>query len=136
MRVPRFDWDASTLTLSIPAKPWTPGTQGIGAGREESAAGVPSAWITRRDYTMGVELVFTEAEWPSVRAMIEHGQEGGVITWYPDAAVPATSYACILVAPAIDEDVRPARGEYFGTLVLSITLRRTTGAAMDPVFYA
>lgn len=106
----------------------------VGAGREESAAGVPSAWVTRREYPFRIPLRFTEAEWPAVRAMIEYGQDGGVVTVFPDQA-NATSYACYLIAPLFDSPVRPTRGEHFGTLELTVEFRRTTAAAIDEAYY-
>jgi hypothetical protein len=133
-QTPKFVYGATTLTLTHPVRPWTAGTQGMGAGIEWSAAGIPSVWETRREHTRDIPLRFTEAEWPGVRAMLLHGMGGGAITYYPDQAL-ATSHACYLLAPEIGDAVRPARGEYVGMLELTITLRRTDGAAMDGVYY-
>src|SRR5690606_28375521 len=118
----------------LPARDWQPGTMGVGAGLEFSAAGVPSAWVTRRDRTLRVTQRFTEDQWPDVRAWLEHAQAGGTFSWFPDST-GGTSYTCYLVAPTPDEDVRPARMDYFGGMEITYTIRRTDGQAIDEEFY-
>lgn len=134
MRVPRITYASTTLLFTIPNRVWTPGTQGIGAGSEESAAGIPAAWITRRDYTLRVPLRFTEAEWPAVRAWLAYAQAGGSFTFFPNAAT-GTSYTCYLVEPRIDERVEPAPGEHWGTLELAVVIRTTAGTAIEPAYF-
>lgn len=136
MRLQKVTYGAgpTALTFDLPARPWVPGTVGIGAGREESASGIPSVWYTRRDRSLHILQRFTESQWSSVRAFLDHAQAGGSFAWFPDSA-DATSYTCYLVAPRIDEDVRPTRGEYFGSMELLLTIRRTDGGAIDEVYF-
>jgi len=124
----------TTLAFTLPARIWTPATQGVGAGIEFSAAGTPAAWVTRREYTLTVTQRLVESEWPAVRAWLEHAQGGGTFAWFPDAD-EATSHTCYLVRPTIEEDVRPARTEYFSGMEITFTIRRTDGAAIDEVFF-
>lgn len=135
MRTQKVVYGATTLALAWPVRPWTPGTVAVGAGREESAAGVPSAWVTRRDRTLLVTLRFPEEAWPDVRAWIEYAQGGGTFSWYPDAAL-TTHHTCYLIAPAVDEHVRPTRAEDPGEMELVVEIRRTDGAAMDEEYFA
>lgn len=125
---------ASTLALTIPTRSWSPGTMGVGAGSEESAAGVPSAWITRRDYTLRVPLRFTESEWPAVRAWIEDAQGGSTFDFYADAAA-AAYHTCYLIDPKIDAAVEPTRGEHFGTFDLPVLIRTTAGTPIEPAYF-
>lgn len=124
----------TSLTFTLPARTWVPGTVGVGAGMETSAAGVPSAWITRRDRTLTITQRFTEDEWPDVRAWLEHAQNGGTFVWWPDSS-GGTSHTCYLVSPTPDEEVVPQRTEYFGGMEITFKIRRTDGAAIDEVFF-
>lgn len=134
MRLQRIEYGPTTLALSLPARSWTPAIVGIGAGMEWSAAGVPSAWATRRDRTLEVVQRITEAEWPTVRAWLEYAQMGGVFAWYPDASKPG-AHVCYLVAPAIDEEVRPTETDFGGVWEITFTIRRTDGGPIDEEFY-
>ena len=130
-----FGAGPTSLTFSVPARPWVPGTVGVGAGIEWSAAGVPAAWITRRDRTLTITQRFTEDQWPAVLAWLEDAQQGNAFSWFPDSTA-GTSHTCYLVSPTIDEDVRPQRGEYFGEMSLTYTIRRTDGALIDEDFFS
>lgn len=134
MRIPKIVYNATTLTFTLPARAWVPGTVGVGAGIAWSAAGVPSAWVTRRDRTLSLTQRITESEWPTFRAFLDWAQAGGSFDWYPDASL-STKYTCYLTAPAINEDVRPVAGEFPGDLEVSYTIRRASGAAIDEEFY-
>lgn len=134
MRLQRVTYGATSLTFGLPARPWTPGTRGVGAGAETSAAGIPSTWVTRRERTLQIVQRFTEGQWPAVRAFLDHAQVGGTFAWFPDSTV-GTSHTCYLVSPTIDEDVRPTRGEYFGSMEILLTIRRTDGAAIDEGYF-
>lgn len=134
MKTEKVIYNSITLAFKLPARPWVPGTVGVGAGIDWSAAGVPSAWVTRRDRTLQINQRLLESEWPAFRAFLEWAQSGGTFAWHPDATA-GTSYTCYLLSPTIDEEVRPQRGQYFGEMEVSFTIRRTDGAAIDEVYY-
>lgn len=132
---PKVVYNSTTLLFTRPARPWIPGTQGVGAGRAESAAGVPSVWVTRRDRLLSVPLRFTESEWPSVRAWLVWAMDGGgSFAFYPDQN-EATSYTVYLVSPSIADEVAPSRGEHFGEMELTVKIRTTAGTAIEPAYY-
>jgi hypothetical protein len=126
----------SSITFPWSGSPWVPATEAVGSGREESAAGTPSGWVTRWENSLEVELRFEEALWVSVLALLQAVMPGTTFDWYPDSALD-TYHTCYLVdpRPAGGQAVRPARGEYFGELRLPIRFRRTDGAVIPPVFF-
>jgi hypothetical protein len=131
---PRFIYNSITLEPTLPARPWISGLQAVGAGSEVSAAGIPSAWVTRWEYPFRIPLRFLENEWPEVRSMIEYGMRGNTIQVFPDTAV-ATSYVCYLVSPAMGERAEPIRGEFLSQMEITLEFRRTTTAAIDTEFF-
>ncbi|MDQ3273626.1 MAG: hypothetical protein M3Q39_00990 [Actinomycetota bacterium] len=134
-KTPKIVYNAVALLFTFPARPWGSGSVGIGAGKEESAAGVPSVWVTRREYPLRVPLRFYESEWPAVRAWLVWAMDGGgSFSFYPDQA-DATVYTCYLKSPGPADEIQPVRGEYPGMMELEVVLRRTTSAAVDFVFY-
>lgn len=134
MRLQKLIYNATTLAFSLPPRPWAPGTVGVGAGIARSAAGVPAAWVTRRDRTLSLTQRITEVEWPSFRAFLDWAQLGGVFDWYPDASL-STKHTCYLVSPEITENVQPVRATFDGDMEVSFVIRRTDGAAIDVQFY-
>ena len=134
--VPKIVYDGNTLTFSQPCRAWTPGSMGIGAGVEWSAADVPSAWVTKRRRTLTLVQRITEAEWPDVRDFLDWAQAGGSFQWYPDSG-SGTNHTCYLLAPTIDEDVRPVHSDAYGGDMETppLTIMRTDGAAIDVSFF-
>lgn len=134
-RLQKIVYDGTTLAFTLPCRPWVPGSVGVGAGVEWAAAGVPAAWVTRRDRTLTMVQRITEAEWAPFRAFLDWAQEGGTFAWYPDAS-SGTNHTCYLLSPTIDEDVRPQHGDFPGDLETPpFTIRRTDGAAIDVAFF-
>jgi hypothetical protein len=133
---PKVVYNSITLLFTLPCRPWISTTRGVGAGKEESAAGVPSVWVTRREYPLRVPLRFLESEWPSVRAWLVWAMDGGgSFSFFPDQSV-GTSYTCYLVRPTTDEDVVPSPDpEYPKARELEVTVRRTTAAAIDTAYF-
>jgi hypothetical protein len=77
------------------------------------------------------------ASGPALRAVLVYAQRNAAaITFWPDAAVPGTSYSVYLVTPAIGEAIQPERGEYVRTYEISITVRSVDGTAIEPAYYA
>src|SRR5687767_10130872 len=87
------EWEA---TISSPS--WLPGDRSEG-GSDISSAGIPAAYIVRRDDLAFVRLWFHESEWVAVKALVNHGQTAEILTWFPDADEP-TSFEVYLDEPA------------------------------------
>lgn len=115
--------DETDLELALSVRPWDRRTPTVGGARI-SAAGVPGAYIVRRDHTLLVPLRFLETEWIAVHAMIAWGQAGESFTWYPDANEPGTSFLVWLDSPVAGEPIAPSRSTDFPKMLeLTITLR-------------
>jgi hypothetical protein len=120
----------------LPQRPWDPGTDTLG-GSDVSAAGVPAAFLIRRDPLWHVTLRFPEGEWPNVERLIAHGQGAGSITFYPDR-LSGLSHTVYLLSPAMGERVRPRRSDEPSTQEIDLVLRRTTtgaGTAVADLYY-
>lgn len=125
-----------TLSLQVPVRPWSHGVRARGADAEESAAGVPSVYVHRWEYPTRFVIRFPESQWPDVRAMLQHGMEGGTITYHPQGVAGGTSFVCYLVSPTVQEEVEPGPdAELRGWLELPIRLRRTTAAAITGEYF-
>lgn len=127
------DGEPVTLELRLPQRPWLPGTGTVG-GSDVSAAGVPSAFLIRRDHTWSLTLRFFESEWPSIERLVAHLQGGSSATWYPDAGQDETR-TVYGVTPAMGDPVTPRRGDDPGTLELDLVIRRTTTAVVRDRFF-
>lgn len=115
------DWAAS-----LPVRAWDRRTSTIG-GQRVSAAGTPASYIVRRDQVLLLPLRFYETEWADVSALIEWGQSGETILWYPDANEAGTSFIVYLDNPAAGEDIVPTRAaDYPRVLELTLALRSTS----------
>ena len=124
--IPRFVFDGNTLDLSIPMRPTVPDDETEG-GSVDSAAGLPAAYEVRRYDLLQMELRFLDSEWLSVLEFIRYGQRStGTFSVYPDLNIDEYR-TCYLHAPRMGENVRPARGEYFGEYVLGIVVRSISG---------
>lgn len=132
---PKFASGSNTATLTIAQRPWVPGVVVMG-GADTSWAGVPEAWVDREDRTLALRISCYESEWPALRAVLVYAQRNAAaITWWPDAAVPGTSYSVYLVTPAIGDVLQPERGDHAGTYEISITVRSVDGTAIEPAYY-
>lgn len=132
---PKVVYNGVTLLFTRPARPWVPVSQGVGAGREVSASGVPSVWVTRRESRLSLPLRFHESEWPAVRAWLTWALDtGSSFTLWPDQDA-AASYPVYLEKPAPDDELKPVRGDAIGEMELTVEVRTTTGAVIEPAYY-
>jgi len=135
---PRFLFDDGDLpvgdiTLQLPVGLWRHSFPVIG-GDIESDGAVPASYIVRRDYCLTVPLRVFEEEWPTIRRMIAHGQQEGVIFWYPNESVNE-NVEVYLETPAIGDPVEPRPdGEYPACLIIELTFRRVDGQPWDEDF--
>jgi hypothetical protein len=130
--VPKVLYNGTTLTFTLPMRPFTPGTKAIG-GHGESGAGVPCKFVIRRDRFLDVVLRFYESEGPAVRAWLEWAQDAtpGAFTVWPDAAVPGTSKSSYLVSPQVGEDTQPTHDQFEGTFEQRVKIRSADGSPYD-----
>lgn len=129
-RVPTFEYGDVDLALMLPVALWNHQLRHTG-GDIESDAAFPAAYIVRTDYQLAIPLRFYESEWPEVRALVEFGQTGAVIKWFPDLE-SEDSFDVYLDAPAIGEEITPTPdGTYPRALFLTIVLRRVDGEPWD-----
>lgn len=137
MKLSRYVFDVTTLDLSLPPEPWRQAVpKAVGGGIMWSAAGLPSSYVVRWERALIIPNRLTEAEWPTYRAMLEWGMQGGVITWTPDlVGAPATSYSLYLLAPAITDGGEVPRLTFPGDQSHTIIVRRTDSAALDVEFF-
>jgi hypothetical protein len=114
------------LALTLPITPWLRHTGAVG-GDIEADSGVRAAYVVRRDEFLTFTLRFFEDEWPDVQFLLDYGQTGQLIVWYPDQDHLDLQFACYLEAPAIGTPyaVTPD-GEYPRVFLQEITLVRST----------
>lgn len=138
--VPQVVYSASNTVVpfTIPMRLWEPDSHAVG-GEGVSAAGIPEAFIIRRDEKAHLKLRFTESEWAAVRTWLiwAHNNRATAFTFYfqrsPD--LPVGGIAAYLDAPKATDSIKPTRGETKGTWDLEITIRSTTGTPIDVVAY-
>lgn len=111
--------ETTDITTTLAGSQWTRASVPVG-GREESASRVPSSYEVRRDQLLKQTIRFTEAEWPALRNMLEHGQRGSTITVYPDASL-AANRVCYLKQPSFDELIEARPSDYPGDLEVDVT---------------
>lgn len=128
------DGSAVDLLMSLPQRPWTFGSNGLG-GSDVAASGVPASFEIRRDYFLHLTLRFTEAEWDDVERLVRHLQRSGSATFYPDRDVGGTSHTVYGHLPAMGEEIRPRRSEEPSTLELDVSVRRTTQVVFTDAFF-
>ncbi len=124
------DWAAS---LSVRA--WGRRTGTIG-GQRISAAGTPASYVVRRDEVILIPLRFYETEWDDVHGLIEWGQGGETILWYPDANEAGESFSVYLDSPAAGEDITPTRAsDYPHVMELTLALRSASATPWTLDYY-
>ncbi len=130
MRVPTFQYPDVDLALMLPVALWTHRLKATG-GDIESDAAFPASYVVRRDYQLAIPLRFYESEWPEVRALLEYGQTGGVVTWFPDLE-SEDSFDVYIDSPSIADDIVPSvDAGYPRALDLTIVVRRVDGLPWD-----
>lgn len=129
------DGAAVDYSMLIAQREWSYGSKGDG-GSDVSAAGVPSAFVIRREYLLHLGLRFHAYEWPNVERLVRHLQEGGTATFYPDRDVSGTSHTVYGVTPKVGEEIQPTRdGDDPEVLELALTIRRTTSTIFTDEFH-
>lgn len=135
---PRFvfnDGEAHDVTLLLPVGLWRHTVPTVG-GDIESDAGHPASYVVSRTYALTMALRFYESEWPAVRALLEFGQLGGPVTWYPDADEPASVFDVYLDGPEVGTEIAPEPDEtYPRALSLTIVLSQVDGTPFDALEY-
>ncbi len=128
------DGSAIDYSMTIAQREWGYGSKAEG-GSDVSAAGVPSAFVVRRDYLLRLRLRFPAYEWPDVERLVRHLQEGGSATYYPDRDVTTRSHTVYGDKPGLADEIQPTRGEDPETLELAMTVRRTTSTIFTDEFH-
>lgn len=135
----RFTYGLSgDFTPSLPPRAWTPMDETLG-GVEITATGIPVSYIVRRDQEVELTLRFGEDEWDAVLALVEWGQSGQEMQWYPDALLTDPDYdasAVYLQSPAAGERWGPTRdGQYPRTFEVTLMLRGVGGVLPFTRYY-
>jgi hypothetical protein len=129
------DEEEVDVALSLPVGLWNHQDKTIG-GEAESDGAFPASFVVRRDYVLAIPLRLFESEWPVVRALVEFGQTGGVIRWFPSID-EETYFDVYLESPALGDDFRPIPdATYPRALLLSIAVRRVDGEAFPLEYFA
>lgn len=124
---PRFEYAAAELELLLPVGLWRHLVPSVG-GDIESDAGYPASYVVRRTNQLSIPLRFYESEWPAVRALLEYGQSGAALAWFPDR-LELESFQVYLDGPTVGEPIEPLPdGAYPRALSLNILLRLTDDA--------
>lgn len=121
----------TVLTLTYPQKLWTPMAQPVGGGAV-SDAGIPEAFVIRRDQKCEVTIRFLESEWVAIDTWLTWGQGGNSFDFWFDKNTIGTKYTCYLDSPSLgDGDVSPDRDQFIKAFTINCTLRTTTGTRFD-----
>lgn len=124
--IPRFDFGASTLTLTYPVTRWNAGARTEGRFLK-SSTGVPGPSLSLRKYLLDVTLRYTEDEWPDVMAFVSYAQMGDSFVWYPQSHddAQASFVTSWLESPRMNAGIRPVRdASLLWLFTLQITLSR------------
>lgn len=136
---PRFVYGTTgnevDVSLQLPCRPWGRRSPTVGGSRV-AAAGVPGAYVVRRDHVLLLPLRFYESEWPDVDALVTWGQLGESLLWYPDANVVGVSSEVWLHSPAAGDDYSPSRmSSYQPVLELTLELRSVAATVWSIGYY-
>jgi hypothetical protein len=131
---PRLSFPDLVLTLSQPMRPPRPTSQGIGAGREKSAAGIPSVWPGRRERGSVLVLQGVESEWPAVVAFMERAVLGEPFTLKPDRDQAAV-YSVYLERPSAEDRIAPDDGQIRGMWTYTIEVVTVDGAPLHIAYF-
>lgn len=135
--VPTFaynDGAAVDVAFLLPIGQWLHRMPVVG-GDIESDAAFPAAFVVRRDYQLAIPIRIYEEEWAAFRALVEYGQTGGVITWFPDLD-SEDSIDVYLDSPKLGEELSPEPdGNYPRALNQTIVIRRVDGLPWDMEYF-
>jgi hypothetical protein len=126
--VPKISYGTgpTVVTFTQAQKLWSPSARDIG-GSNKSDAGIPEAFIIRRDQLCDVELRFLESEWATVDTWLAYVIQGFSFDFWFNKTDNATKYTVYLESPKVGDDIKPKREPYGKVMSLSLTLRTTAG---------
>lgn len=102
-----------------------------------SDAGVPEAYILRRDQLCKVELRFLESEWVSIDTWLASVQSGSAFDYWFNKDDITTKYTCYLDTPKLgDGEVEPSRDAFIKVYTIQVVLRTTAGTRFDVRIFA
>lgn len=139
MWTPKFEYPVAgtVLTLTRPMRHWSRRKITVG-GMREAASGARAARTIRRDFLLDIVLRIDESELTAVETLHSWMEDniGTAFRFWPDVGVAGTSFDCVLVKPVHGEDLTPVRSSEFASdLEVSLTLRRSNGAAWTLAWY-
>lgn len=129
----QVDW-----TTTLPIRSWNRATGTTSGGSRTSAAGIPAAYIVRRDHNLSFILRLYEEEWPDLHGLLQWGQYAESFLWYPDAGgtVIADPVSVWLESPKATVDISPTRSAEFPRILeQEIMLRKLDDEPWDILFY-
>jgi hypothetical protein len=127
--------DVTDWETKLPAEPWEMETPTVG-GSKTSAAGVPAAYVVRRDHLLRLPLRLRETELEDLAGLIEWGQSAESFLWYPDANDSTVSFLVYLEEPIAGQPWRPVRDpDYFTVFRQDIALRAVVGSFWDLEYF-
>lgn len=120
----RFEYGtAQAFECTVTTRPWAPADNTVGGSRI-SAAGIPAAYVVRRDGLLDLTLRFWESEWTDLLNLVAWGQAANTLTWFPEATDLGTSWDVYLDSPAPGSRFGPSRdGDFPRVMELTVTLR-------------
>lgn len=123
-----YSEDEVELLFEHPTPPWEPDDTGVG-GSDESASGIPEAFLIRWDYITRVRIPFFEHQMAEVAAWFRWAQTSASSFWFQfDRNNEASAYEVYLHAPRLGEgSFSPRRDEYTPLFWLEISIRTVDG---------
>lgn len=124
------------VELGIPQRPWDLGGTGVG-GHAISTAGIDESFTLREDAEITMRLRMLEHEfYNEFRPMwLVWCRQAQTFTVRLDANDPLTEYTMRLVAPWLEEGLRPSRHTFDGVLELDLTLCTADSAPILHAYY-
>jgi hypothetical protein len=123
------EWEAS-----IVQRPWELVVETTG-GQDESAAGIPEAFVIRRDQILSVRLRFWESEWLALEEMVAYLQDtASPLRFHARRSMPGDM--CYLVSPKVGDRFAPSRGDKPGTHEVTIQLRKVDGSRWNLSYFS
>ncbi|HET7234522.1 MAG TPA: hypothetical protein VFJ16_31205 [Longimicrobium sp.] len=134
----RYGPSPTTLTLSLPPKPWSWKNTKVG-GSLTVDSGAVAVWIDRTDRMLAITARVRESEWAQFEAAIDFGVEHPGQLSISLTGPGGTFYPVYFVAPKPDEEYGPTRSETGdpSTLEFEMKVRRVDGGSWASlIFYA
>ena len=131
--IPKINYTGGVdLIFTLPMGLSVPVHAPIGGG-DRAASRIPEVFIRRRDNLRRLWLRGYTSEWAAVRAWIEATHDAAAsFTFWPDVAVPGTSYACYLEEPGPGQRFEPTPdAEFTDAWGLSVLIMSTDGTPIE-----